>query len=31
VVVETTEHGEYRVGQAIGLRIEPGALLQLRD
>jgi putative spermidine/putrescine transport system ATP-binding protein len=31
VVVETTEHGEFQVGQAIGLRIEPGALLRLRD
>jgi putative spermidine/putrescine transport system ATP-binding protein len=31
VVVETTEHREFRVGQAIGLRIEPGALLRLRD
>ncbi len=31
VVVETTEHREFRVGQAIGLRIEPTALLRLRD
>ncbi len=31
VVVETTEHGEFYVGQAIGLRIEAGALLRLRD
>ena len=31
VVVETTEHREFRVGQAIGLRIEAGALLRLRD
>jgi putative spermidine/putrescine transport system ATP-binding protein len=31
VVVETTEHREFHVGQAIGLRIEPGALLRLRD
>jgi len=31
VVVETTEHREFQVGQAIGLRIEPGALLRLRD
>jgi hypothetical protein len=31
VVVETSEHREFRVGQIIGLRIEPGALLRLRD
>ena len=31
VVVETSEHREFRVGQSVGLRIEPGALLRLRD
>ena len=31
VVVETSEHREFRVGQGVGLRIEPGALLRLRD
>jgi putative spermidine/putrescine transport system ATP-binding protein len=31
VVVETTEHGEFQVGQAIGLRIASSALLRLRD
>ncbi len=31
VVVETSEHREFRAGQTIGLRIEPGALLRLRD
>jgi len=31
VVVETTEHREFRAGQAIALKIEPGALLELKD
>ena len=31
IVVETTEHREFRAGQTVGLRIEPGALLRLRD
>ena len=31
VVVETSEHREFRVGQSVWLRIEPGALLNLRD
>ena len=31
VVVETTEHREFRVGEAIGLRVEGAALLRLRD
>ena len=31
VVVETTEHREFHTGETIGLRIEPGALLRLRE
>jgi putative spermidine/putrescine transport system ATP-binding protein len=31
VVVETTEHREFRPGDKIGLRIEPDTLLRLRD
>jgi putative spermidine/putrescine transport system ATP-binding protein len=31
VVVETTEHREFRPGEKIGLRIEPETLLRLRD
>jgi putative spermidine/putrescine transport system ATP-binding protein len=31
VVVETTEHREFRPGDRIGLRIEPDTLLRLRD
>ncbi|HUX24561.1 MAG TPA: ABC transporter ATP-binding protein [Burkholderiales bacterium] len=29
IIVETTEHREFRIGEAIGLSIEPGALLTL--
>jgi putative spermidine/putrescine transport system ATP-binding protein len=31
VVVETTEHREFRPGQTIGLRIDPETLLRLRE
>jgi putative spermidine/putrescine transport system ATP-binding protein len=31
VVVETTEHREFRPGQRIGLRIDPETLLRLRE
>jgi hypothetical protein len=31
VVVETTEHREFRPGDKIGLRIEPDTLLRLRE
>lgn len=31
IVVETTEHREFRVGEALGLRIAPEALLTLTD
>jgi len=31
VVVETTEHREFRPGERVGLRIEPDTLLRLRD
>jgi putative spermidine/putrescine transport system ATP-binding protein len=31
IVVETTEHREFRPGDKIGLRIEPDTLLRLRD
>ncbi len=31
IVVETTEHREFRVGETLGLHIEPDALLTLRD
>ncbi|HVA19186.1 MAG TPA: TOBE domain-containing protein, partial [Solirubrobacteraceae bacterium] len=30
IVVETTEHREFRAGEKVGLRAEPGALLVLR-
>jgi putative spermidine/putrescine transport system ATP-binding protein len=31
VVVETTEHREFRPGERVGLRIDPDTLLRLRD
>lgn len=31
IVVETTEHREFRVGERLGMRIEADALLTLRD
>jgi putative spermidine/putrescine transport system ATP-binding protein len=31
IIVETTEHREFRVGEAIRLRLEPEALLTLKD
>jgi putative spermidine/putrescine transport system ATP-binding protein len=31
VVVETTEHREFRPGERIGLRIDPETLLRLRE
>lgn len=31
LVIETTERREYRQGEEIGLKIEPGSLLTLRD